>query len=166
MEVDLDAEPAPPSLPVGLVVRAFVPEQDDEVVYQAHQASFADQFEFVREPYESWRHWSFREPFDPSLWFLAEEGAEIAGICLCRPEWGADSELGWISVLGVRRPWRTRGLGLALLLHAFAELRERGKSRVGLGVDGSNPTGAVRLYERAGMCVTRRSEHHAKPLFS
>ncbi len=32
----------------------------------------------------------------------------------------------------------------------------RGKKRVSLGVDAENPTGAVRLYERAGMAVHRR----------
>jgi ribosomal protein S18 acetylase RimI-like enzyme len=67
-----------------------------------------------------------------------------------------------VSVLGVRRPWRRRGLGRALLLHSFRALRERGKPRVGLGVDGSNPTGAVQLYEAAGMRVVRRFDHWEK----
>ena len=83
-------------------------------------------------------------PFDPALWFIAEESGEPAGICLCRPEWGADRTLGWVNVVGVRRPWRRQGLGLALLLHAFGELYQRGIERVGLGVHGENPTGAPR----------------------
>ena len=103
-------------------------------------------------------------PFDPALWFIAEESGEPAGICLCRPEWGADRTLGWVNVVGVRRPWRRQGLGLALLLHAFGELYRRGIERVGLGVHGENPTGAPRLYERAGMVVTRRFDHYARHL--
>ena len=36
--------------------------------------------------------------------------------------------------------------------------------RVGLGVDSENRTGAVRLYERAGMHVERRSDTWEKGL--
>jgi ribosomal protein S18 acetylase RimI-like enzyme len=59
--------------------------------------------------------------------------------------------MGWVATLGVRRPWRKRGLGLALLEHSFVELQRRGSRRVGLGVDAQNITGATRLYEKAGM---------------
>jgi mycothiol synthase len=164
MGIDFDGELAALCWPQGIAVRTFVPGQDDEAVHEAQQEAFADGFEAVRQPYEDWRRWSFREPFDPSLWLIAEDGAEIAGLCLCRSDAGAEGELGWIDSLGVRRPWRRRGLGLALLLHGFAELRARGKQGVGLGVDGLNPTGAVRLYERAGMHVARRFDHYQKTL--
>jgi GNAT superfamily N-acetyltransferase len=66
--------------------------------------------------------------------------------------------------LGVRRPWRKRGLGLALLYHAFGELRRRGCARVGLGVDGQSLTGATRLYEKAGMRAVTRSITFEKEL--
>ena len=124
----------------------------------------ADQHESTPLTYEEWRHWSFGGAFDADLWFLAEDGSELAGILIARPERGGDDTLGWISVLGVRRPWRRRGLGRALLLHAFGELRRRGKLRAGLGVDGASPTGAVRLYENAGMRVVRRNDHWEKDL--
>jgi hypothetical protein len=42
--------------------------------------------------------------------------------------------------------------------HSFAELARRGASRVGLGVDAQNTTGAVRLYRRAGMHAERTSD--------
>ena len=56
-----------------------------------------------------------------------------------------------MEVVGVRRAWRRRGLGLALLRHAFGEYRRRGVRKVGLSVDAESVTGAPRLYERAGM---------------
>ena len=59
--------------------------------------------------------------------------------------------MGWVEELGVRRSWRKKGLGLALLHHSFAEFYRREKHSVGLGVDAENLTGALRLYERAGM---------------
>jgi mycothiol synthase len=61
--------------------------------------------------------------------------------------------VGWIASLGVRKPWRKRGLGLAILLRTFHEFYARGERSVGLGVDSENQTGATRLYERAGMHV-------------
>ena len=164
MRIDLDGELAEPMWPDSVAVRTYVPGADDEAVYQAQQEAFEDGFESVPQSYDEWRKWSFREPFDPSLWLLAVDGAQIAGVCLCRPEAGGEGELGWIAALGVRRPWRRRGVARALLLHAFAELRARGKVGAGLGVDGLNPTGAVQLYERAGMRVVRRSDHYQKPL--
>jgi ribosomal protein S18 acetylase RimI-like enzyme len=69
-----------------------------------------------------------------------------------------------VNVLGVRPPWRRQGLGRALLLQAFAEFRARGKRGAGLGVDGLNTTGAMRLYEQAGMDVARRFDQYQKSL--
>ena len=105
--------------------------------------------------YESWLHWMVEEPsFDRSLWFLAEQDGDLAGIILSRaPE--NEPGLGWIRILGVLPEYRQRGLGQALLKHAFAEFASRGFKAVGLGVDAENPTGAVRVYERAGMHVER-----------
>jgi mycothiol synthase len=51
-----------------------------------------------------------------------------------------------------------------LLSHAFHELFSRGMRRVGLGVDAESPTGAIRLYERAGMRVTQQYATYAKEL--
>ena len=119
-------------------------------MYETHQETFADQPDFERDPFDEWQQWSYREPFDPELWFLALDGDELAGVLLGRGERGGDATLGWVNILGVRVPWRGRGLGLALLQHAFREFQRRGRARAGLGVDGANPS-AVRLYERAGM---------------
>jgi ribosomal protein S18 acetylase RimI-like enzyme len=63
-----------------------------------------------------------------------------------------------VGSLAVRRPWRRRGLGEALLRDAFLRFAERGKRSAGLGVDAENTTGAVALYERVGMHVVRRSD--------
>jgi mycothiol synthase len=162
MEADLSSEPTEPEWPEGISVREFRPGKDDERVYEVQEETFADQVDHEPLDYEEWRHWSFREPFDPDLWFLAEAGDELAAILLAWSERGGDETLGWVSVLGVRRPWRRRGLGRALLLHSFRALRAKGKPRAGLGVDGSNPTGAVQLYESVGMHVARRFDHWEK----
>jgi ribosomal protein S18 acetylase RimI-like enzyme len=53
---------------------------------------------------------------------------------------------------------------LALLRHSFNEFYRRGKRKVGLGVDTQNLTGAVRLYEKAGMHVDQVFETYEKEL--
>jgi GNAT superfamily N-acetyltransferase len=94
-------------------------------------------------------------PVEPDLWFLAMDGKEMAGISICRRRSDDDPEMGWVEILGVRKLWRRRGLGLALLLHSFHALRQNGALRAGLGVDSGSLTGATRLYKRAGMSVSR-----------
>jgi ribosomal protein S18 acetylase RimI-like enzyme len=69
-----------------------------------------------------------------------------------------------VGTLAVRPRWRRRGLGEALLRAAFAALYERGRRRVGLGVDAENVTGALRLYERVGMRVIRQSDNWVREL--
>lgn len=165
MAIDLDGSQPDPVWPDGIGVRTFRREEA-RAVYAAHMESFSDSWEHTDDPYDEWEYWSFeREDFDPSLWFLAADGDELAGIALCRPH-ETRPDAGWVSILGVRRPWRRRGLGRALLLHAFAEFVRRGSRRVELGVDAESLTGANQLYESAGMHVIRRFDiyDHPEPL--
>lgn len=76
---------------------------------------------------------------------------ELVGAILC--DWKRYGDWGWVANVGVRGPWRGRGIGEALLRTAFSEFWRAGERRVALGVDADNPTGATRLYERVGMRV-------------
>jgi mycothiol synthase len=162
MEVDLSKEPERPVWPEGISVRTFQ-AGESRSVYDAVTDAFADHWDFVPTAFEEWEHFTVGSTmFDPALWFLAEADREIAGFSLCTAE--RRPETGHVASLGVRPPWRRRGLGLALLLHSFHELRLRGRAKADLGVDADNTTGAVRLYERAGMAVVRRSDSYEKDL--
>ncbi len=162
MEIDLAEDPAEPTWPDGLAVRGFE-RSDARAVYDADMEAFEDHWDpfFVR--FDEWRRYFFdSSDFDPDLWFVVEDEGELAGFSLCSKQ--PETTTGHVRVLGVRRPWRRRGLGTALLLHSFRELRARGCERVRLMVDGENLTGAVQLYERAGMHVARRAERYWKEL--
>jgi len=154
MQIDLEPNQPAPEWPDGFSVRTMR-KGEERRVYDAQMASFADTWMFAPHPYESWLHWMVEEPsFDRSLWFLAEQDGDLAGIIFSRaPE--NEPGLGWVRILGVLPEYRNRGLGEALLKHTFAEFANRGFKAVGLGVDAENPTGAVRVYERAGMHVER-----------
>ena len=163
METDLRRGTPQPAWPAGIAVRTFLAGQDDEPVHAAAQEAFEDHWDFERLSFESWDALN-RPGRDPSLWFVAEDGDEIAGLCLCRVHPSGDATIGHVNTLAVRAPWRRRGLGLALLHHAFARFRARGMTRATLGVDAENLTGAVRLYHRAGMQVASRSDTYEKLL--
>jgi mycothiol synthase len=150
MRITLTEQPPDPRWPSGITCSTFT-EADARAFYDAVADSFKDNWDFIPMEFEAWKRHRFEAPdFDPSLWFIARNGDDIAGILRCDPKrWG----VGWVAMLGVRQPWRRLGLGLALLHQAFGEFYRRGERDVGLGVDAQNPTGATRLYERAGMHV-------------
>ena len=152
MYVTLDDAPSEVVWPEGIRVRAAT-EDETALVHAVYQETFSEHDWFVPEPFDDFDHHVSNVMPDRSLWFVAEDDGEVAGIAICRPHAEGDPASGWVSILGVRRPWRRRGLGEALLLHAFHEFRRRGLARVGLGVEADNATGAVRLYERAGMTI-------------
>jgi ribosomal protein S18 acetylase RimI-like enzyme len=157
MAIELGDEPPPDAdWPDGIEVRTMR-EGEEHAVYEAEQESFADHWEFTPRSFDEWQRRRLHPAgFARELWFLATAGDEIAGVALCGHDPSGDPSGGWVNELGVRRPWRRRGIALALLRHAFRELHAVGKRRVTLGVDAENTTGAVVLYEQAGMRQIRR----------
>ena len=168
MLIEMDAPVPEAEFPEGIILRTYDPERDAAAVYQAQRDSFRDHFGYIEESFEEglerFRHFWENESSDPTLLFIAMAGDEIAGINLCRPQAFDDAEMGWVGTLGVRRAWRKRGLGLALLRHSFNEFYRRGKRKVGLGVDAQSLTGALHLYETAGMHVHHTFDQYEKEL--
>jgi mycothiol synthase len=164
MRIALDQPIDLPLLSDGLTIRRFDPA-DTEAVYAAHVEAFDDHWEYEHRTFEQWQQQVLnRLGQDPSLWLIAYDGDQVAGICLNRPYGADDQQLAWVGSLGVRRNWRKHGLGFALLMHSFALFRSRGFTRAGLNVDGSSLTNAVALYERAGMRIYKRALAYRKTL--
>jgi mycothiol synthase len=162
MRRELDDAVPEPAWPDGVRVRCFR-EGDERMFYELQHETFADTWEPVVESFEDWAHdLTASSSFDPQLWFLASDGGdEPAGFAICKVHAG-EAGLGWVQLLGVRRQWRGRGLARALLHHSFREFRRRGLQRAGLGVDAESSTGAVQLYESAGMTEVARFEIREK----
>ncbi|HEY5169716.1 MAG TPA: GNAT family N-acetyltransferase [Thermoleophilia bacterium] len=161
MAMDLDEEPAPAQWSPGVTPRSFRPGLDEQYVWEADGEAFSEHYLYQLRPFEEWRlHHLETADADPTLWWLAWDGEELAGyVTAVCGEHGAV-----VGDLAVRKPWRGRGIGRALLLAAFQTLRERGQSVVRLMVDAQNVTNAVRVYEAAGMHVSRRFDVMEKPL--
>lgn len=169
MRIDMAEAPPEPVWPGGIRLRPYQPEKDARQVYEADEEAFQDHFGYVKEDFEKgferyMHHMTGDGSYDPSLWFLAGEGDEIVGFCLCRKYGADDPETGYVSSLGVRRGWRRRGVAQALLLQAFGEYYRRGKRSVELGVDAESLTGATDLYKKVGMSVHRQYDLYEKVL--
>jgi ribosomal protein S18 acetylase RimI-like enzyme len=146
MAIELKERPAEPDVPV----ETFRLEEA-EAFHAAMDDAFQDHWEHTTTPFEEWWERHRNNPnFDPTCWFLIRDGDEIAAVS--RNE-GNRNGGGYIGALGVRRAWRGKGYAKALLYRSFAEFWDRGMTRVTLGVDATNPTGATHLYERVGMHV-------------
>jgi len=147
METELGDECPEPAWPAGVTVRTFDLSRDAPACHALQNLAWAQYKTYQPVSFERWAD-LVREPdFDPSLWFLAEEKDTLVGMCLCREY----EDQAWIMSLGVHPEHRGRTLGEALLRHAFARLRTRGITRVGLSVSSRTTQSAWRLYERVGM---------------
>lgn len=169
MEAAFDGPPEVPPLSEGIVIRPYHPETELEAVVRTMIDSFRDHYGFVERPFEdeltSFHHHFLGDPlYDPSLWFVAMDGDEMVGISICRAEDYENPENGFVNELGVRRAWRKRGIASALLKTSFAEFHRRGKKGAALGVDADSLTGALKIYERAGMRPARQYDNYEKEL--
>lgn len=161
MSIDLSAGVTPLPPPEGIEIRSFRHDTDDRVMHQTIGEAFADHFRHSLEPFDAWKvRLLGHADFDPGLWWLAWEGDEPVGALIAYDH----GDLGWVKSLGVRRPWRRRGLGGAMLTHAFAAFTQRGQMRADLGVDAEGETRPLHVYERAGMRTTSSYELYGKRL--
>ena len=99
---------------------------------------------------------------DHSLWQVAWDTAsnQVAGVAINVIDAAVNAafnrRIAYVDDLSVRRAYRQRGLGRALLVASLHAFRARGMATAGLGVDAENPSGALGLYERVGF---RQKEH-------
>ena len=160
MSIDLgEAAPEVPREPDGITFHLYRDEDEEPLRVALNEAFAEDPFHHEMTSAHFREFFLRKRAFDPSLWLLAWDAQELAGFMLAFPERPGEDDLGWIEVLGVRKPWRRRGLGEALLRSAIGELHERGLRRVGLGVDAENESGALKLYQRVGMGVVRQGNN-------
>lgn len=160
MEIALDADGEVTSLPDDIEVRTMAPDEPVDALAAAVDDAFRDHFGHTEAPLGDriarWQQWRTSEMWDDALVWFAMDGDEIAGMNVSLAHNGARSDQGYVATLGVRPPWRGRGIARALLTECFAEYRRRGMSSVSLHVDADSLTGATRLYTGVGMVEVQR----------
>jgi len=169
--IELDKTPAAPVLPTGITIQPVTnPQAEIKTITRLDIEAFRDHFGYIEPPFEEHlarlTNWLTNDERvnDSSLWFLAMAGDKPVGLALCA-KWDLENKAhGYVCDLGVLHPYRRKGIGLALLQHTFGEFYQRGKQGVSLGVDAENLTGALRLYEKAGMHVHRQFDLYEKEL--
>ncbi len=169
MLIEMQSCPEAPTIPPGIVIRPIDYQNEFDAAIMALDEAFEDHWGHVQKSEEDvlklWHHRLDEDSeFDPALWFLAMDGDQIAGACMCMPKLVEDPGIGWIAQLAVRRSWRKQGLGKALLQHAFIEFYKYGQHKVGLTVDSDSLTDATRLYTKAGMRMVRQFDVYHKEL--
>jgi mycothiol synthase len=160
----LDDLPVAP-LPDGLEIRP-VSAADYRAIFDADNEAFRDHWghrEMTEEDFRS----QFNQPdLNTDLWRVAWDGDQVAGSVQTFVFASENEKLGvnrgWLERVSVRRPWRQRGIAKALIVSALAGLRDAAMSEAMLGVDGENPSGAVRLYEALGFVEHDRGYTYRK----
>ena len=167
MHRDLAEPIADRRLPAGIELRPVRPEHHRQI-WDADVEAFRDHFE-PRERDETDFVAAFTAPnVETDLWRVAWDGNEVVGSVMNQidPHENAKAglDIGWLEHVSVRRAWRGRGVGSALIVASLHALRERGMTVASLGVDGENLTGALRLYEQLGFRRHKTWITHRKPL--
>ncbi|NNG34230.1 GNAT family N-acetyltransferase [Nakamurella aerolata] len=162
----------------GFTVRPYA-EADGEPVRLARNNSFADHWGSVPTPPERWEAFMVGSPdfrpqhslvaeFDQGDPAVAELGTRIAAFVMAE-EFDAQTKAegfrtGYIALVGTTRPARGKGLASALLGRQLLSMQRDGYARAELGVDSDSPTGAGRIYQRAGFIEARASRSYGQAL--
>jgi len=156
-------------VPAGIEVRPVEPEHVRRI-WEAEAEAFAGHWGASADDHseERWQEFLADPLMDLSLWQVAWDGDEIAG--MVRPFINDDENArfdvrrGWCENISTRAPWRGRGVASALIVRALRALRERGMTQAALGVDAQNETGALRLYQKMGFREAARETEWRRPL--
>jgi mycothiol synthase len=158
LEVSLRA----PEPPAGVRIEPVDGALDARALYDANEAAFATTADYEPESFIAFReeHLSAHD-FDPALSRVAWREGSLVGFLLAR-RWEQEG-VGFVDLLGVHPAERRRGLGVTLLLWAFAAFAAAGLNEAQLGVASDNPR-ALALYERVGMTQRHRGDVLEKAL--
>ena len=140
-------------LPAGVVIRAFVPGQDEKAWLAANAAAFAHHPEQGAMTLADLHARMAEDWFDPAGFLLAEsaDGGELLGFHWTKvhPRSGSHPSIGEVYVVGVTPQAQGSGLGKALTIAGIKHLQDAGEHAIMLYVDADNAA-AVGLYRKLG----------------
>ncbi len=153
MRIDTSQGIAAPVWPLGFDLREMRPHVDDAVLWAADVDAFSEHFLYSPAPLDAWCAQIYDHPgFDAGCYVVAWARDDVAGQALGMP--GDEPGIARIDDVSVRKQWRGRGLGLALLLEALTRLQRRGCTDVTVWVDAENATGELRASTGPQVCLS------------
>lgn len=160
MGVDLTGNEQAPEPPAGVTLRRFRPGEE-RTLWRVATESFRDHWDHEQDQaFETFLAEWFTDEEDASRIVLAETEGQVVG----ELSWIGTQEGAYVGSVGVLPGFRRRGIAGALLGTALSEAAAQGFRHLSLSVDGQSPTGAVGVYERAGLTVARTVEVFIKEL--
>ena len=144
-------------------------EEDIILLNNLENECFKEHFNYRPSQIEETRHWLLENPWlQWQAYFFAElEGKSVGYISIGIDEkYNREKETlsGWINDIGVLKPFRRRGIGTALMLKGLNELKNKGLENALLYVDDENPTKAIKLYEKIGFKIVKKTQIYQKKL--
>lgn len=130
-------------------------DQDVALINRLDNEAFREHFNYRPITLEETKYMLFEMPWykHRKAWFAALASQPVGYVIA-----GIDVELnrekhtkyGWILDIGILKPFRRQKIGSTLMHSAIRYLRSLEMENALLYVDNQNPTGAIKLYERAG----------------
>jgi len=142
------------SLPVEVALVPWTSARAEQF-FDVYQAAFRERPGYPSWSAEQWVDWiTDDDDFCPERSLLACVSEHPVGFVVCSDN--------WIVQIGVRPPWRGRGLGSALVGEVLRRVRAMGGEKVLLTVNTNNPS-AIRVYERLGFAsIGQRARYEQK----
>jgi ribosomal protein S18 acetylase RimI-like enzyme len=154
-------------MPEGLEVRPVKPEHM-RAIWDADVEAFRDHWGYSPPKEEDFQRWLHNPLLDPSLYQVAWDGEEVAGMVQNFINQNENEEYerqrGYTEGICVRRPWRKRGLAKSLIVQSMRMFKEMGFTETALGVDAENTSGALNLYKSCGYKVVKKSTTYRKEM--
>lgn len=157
----LECEPAAQEwkLPAGIKMRDVASEKH-RMIYEA----IADSFSGPRLGSRTFPYVEYLSDFedtDLGLWRVAWDGDQIAGLAITTINPNGIADTPWV---GVRPPWRRRGIARTLMLATLDSLIQHGVRRAVISTHLENTDNSVGLYESVGYRITERRPRYRKPI--
>ncbi|HTW91408.1 MAG TPA: GNAT family N-acetyltransferase [bacterium] len=137
-------------------------DEDIDMLRRLHNEAFKEHFNYAPDTLDNWKYivkkWDERGRI--GFVTVAKVAGQPAGYLL----YGIDpkdneylkKKRGGLWDVGVLKQFRGRGIAKRLMIDAMKHLRREGMEEAQLGVDETNVTNAMELYERLGFAVARR----------
>ena len=180
MSLEMDQPFPVSSLPDGMSLREMDLDNDWEIVGPAMDEAFADHWgaiqlpAFSEEAVDTANDEDDEEMDDtpgddsfsnaPGYCFIILDGDKVAGGILCNAKLVERTDTGRVGSVFVRREYRRRGIGQALMKTAFHTFWHHGVKRIILDTDSESFSDSTKFYSGLGMKPYRREFLYEKEI--